>query len=180
VKRKKRRERKPSKRALFDLRFVRTEQRRSYRLAVILFWSIISYFFFERLIVTTGIVTDQSMVPSLLENQYCIVEKYPYHFGLPRRGDIVALHASAQDEELLVKRVVATAGETLTISGGRVRVNGQLISEPHASGETRPDMGPLLIKPDHYFVMGDNRAGSEDSRHFGPVSRKNIKGKVRV
>lgn len=167
------------KRSFFSWRYVPNESRRAYRLALILFGSIWMYFFFERYVVNMGIVTDQSMRPTLREHQYCIVQNYIYRFTKPNRGDIVVVQPDSLSDEHLVKRIVGLGGETFEIVDGDVYINGQQLAEPYAIGPTQPNLGPFRIEEEAYFVMGDNRLESEDSRHFGSIPLKNIRGKVR-
>lgn len=89
-------------RAFFDSRFVKTEHRRAYRLAFILFWSILMYFLVQRYVVSAGVVTDISMQPSLPEGSYYLLNKYLYVFGLPERGHLPRSRAAdALAEDLL-------------------------------------------------------------------------------
>jgi len=74
---------------------------------------------------------------------------------------------------------VGLAGETLAIQNGRVVIDGKPLNEPYARGSTGPDMEPVRIPSDSVFVLGDNRAESEDSRHFGAVATAQLVGKVR-
>ena len=166
-------------RTFFNPRFVGTERRRAYRLAYILFWSILLYFFFSRFVVGVGIVTDRSMYPTLHEGDYFLINKYLYRIRQPTRGEIVVLHPRAYDTDEYVKRVIALAGETLEIREGAVFINGDRLREPYAAGRTGPNLGPLIIRSDHCFVMGDNREDSFDSRRFGAVPRSNLQGKIK-
>lgn len=167
------------RRTFFDWRFIRTEDRRVYRLAFILFWSILMYLFFQRYVVSAGIVTDTSMLQTLPEGGYYLVNKYIYHFARPERGDIVVLRRDRYASEQFVKRVIGLPGETLLIRSGDVYINGHRLTEPYAMGGTYPDLGPSPIEKDAYFVLGDNRSVSEDSRHYGAVPLHNIEGKIR-
>ncbi|MGH7408660.1 MAG: signal peptidase I [Candidatus Methylomirabilales bacterium] len=167
------------RRVFFDWRFVKTEHRRSYRLAFILFWSILMYFLVQRYVVSAGVVTDISMLPTLLEGNYYLVNKYIYVFGLPERGDLVVLRRDQFASEQYVKRVIGLPGERLLIRSGVVYINGRRLEEPYAPDPTFPDLGPLTIEEESYFVMGDNRPVSEDSRHYGTVPGSHIQGKIR-
>lgn len=166
------------RRAWFDQRFVKEESRRAYRLAFILFWSLLLYFFCQRYVVSLGVVTDKSMLPTLPEGSYFLVNKYIYHVARPRRGDIVVIRGAAHESEEYVKRVIGLAGETLLIRAGAVYINGHRLIEPYAVGATFPDLGPLRLSKGMCFVMGDNRLRSEDSRAFGPVALRNLEGKI--
>jgi len=171
-------ERTTERRTFFDPRFVRGEKRRSYRLAFILFWSIIMYFFFSQYVISFGVVRETSMLPTLPEGGTYLVNKYIYYFTRPQRGDIVVLRRGAHTSEL-VKRVIGLEGETVLIRGGHVYIDGRRLEEPYVPGGTYPDFGPRRIEKDAYFILGDNREESEDSRHFGPVPFRNIEGKIK-
>ena len=168
-----------TRRAAFDRRYVREESRRAYRLACILFWSILLYFVCQRYVVSLGIVAERSMLPLLSEGEYFLVNKYIYHFVRPQRGDVVVLRRNAATSDQYVKRVIGLEGEVLRITSGRVYVNGRLLAEPYVLGGTFPDFGPYRIPVGSYFVMGDNREQSEDSRWFGSVALREIEGKIK-
>ncbi len=155
-----------------------TESRRVYRLAFILFWSVLLCLLFQRYVVSFGIVAEQSMQPTLPDGSSFLINRYVYHFTTPSRGDVVALHSRAYESEELTKRVIGLAGEKVRIRLGKVYVDGHMLKEPYAVGWTGPDLGPITLGADEYFVMGDNRPRSEDSRHFGPVKARNINGKI--
>jgi len=165
------------RRALFDWRYVPVESRRSYRMACILFWSILMYGIIHRYALSLAIVTDRSMLPTMADGNHFLVNRYVYHFRRPARGEIVVVRAPG-DETRYVKRVVALGGEELRIHAGRVYVNGRRLSEPYALGWTFPEFGPVVLAPERYFVMGDNREESFDSRQFGAVAREAIEGKI--
>jgi signal peptidase I len=167
------------RRKFFDPRYVKNESRRSYRLAFILSWSILLYFVFEHHVVSMGIVQGRSMLPQLSEGNAFLVNKYIYHFVRPKRGDIIVLQRYAYRDDEYVKRIIGLPNETLAIENGRVYVNGRRLSEPYVLGDTLPNLDPVIIPANEYFVLGDNRMVSEDSRKFGSVSRKLIEGKIR-
>jgi signal peptidase I len=126
-------------------------------------------------------VDGQSMEPNLHTDQRLVVEKVSYRFHGPERFDIVVLRLPSQGEELLIKRVVGLPGETVEIRDGHVYVDGKLIDEPHATGDTRPGRhGSITVPPLHVFVLGDNRNHSNDSRSFGPIPIENIVGRAWV
>jgi signal peptidase I len=156
------------------------ERRRANRLAFILFWSVLMYFFFKACVVSVGIVNDISMHPTMPEGGYYLINRYIYYFVPPERGDIVVLRGSNYGPDEIVKRVIGLPGEAVTIRSGQVYVNGRRLDEPYAVGATYPDLGPNPIGKDAYFVLGDNRLVSDDSRHFGAVALKDIRGKIQA
>lgn len=124
-------------------------------------------------------VQGSSMEPGLSSDQRVIVEKVSYQLHGPQRGDIVVVRMSDQGDELLIKRVIALAGETVEIAGGRVYVNGRLLDEPYVAEDT-PGSHKWVVEPLHVFVMGDNRHASNDSRRFGTVHRDQILGRALI
>ncbi|MCD6291423.1 MAG: signal peptidase I [Anaerolineae bacterium] len=122
-------------------------------------------------------VYGQSMEPNLHTSQRLVVEKISYRFHSPRRGDIVVIHVPGYREPL-IKRVIALPGETLEIRKGVVYINGQPLDEPYVVYRSQESFGPIVIPPLHVFVMGDNRAASNDSRAFGPVHIDNVIGRA--
>ena len=168
------------RRAFFNWRYVAVERRRPYKLwAAALLLSIPALFLIERSVVSTGKVTDISMLPTLDPGSYFLINKYVYRFSAPRRGDVVVLRPLNHPRWLYVKRVVALGGETISVAKGQVWVNSRLLEEPYVSGSTQPGMDPLRVPEGSYFLMGDNRPNSEDSRSFGPVPKERIVGKIK-
>jgi signal peptidase I len=138
------------------------------------------------LIVTFGFqvarVEGQSMAPTLEDQDRLIVNKLVYRIGEPRRGDIVMLYYPLNPEKSFVKRVIAEEGDTVRIVDGRVYVNDIPLKDDYVPSEYRShdDWGPQVIPEGYYFVMGDHRNNSSDSRHWGMVPKKYIIGKVQI
>ncbi len=166
------------RRKLFSTRYVHPERRRSRNWALILFGSLAMFFVVQRHMIGAGIVTDISMFPTLREGSYFLINKYIYHMRRPRRGEIVIFRKSPMETEYYVKRLVALGGEEVSLSGGRVLVNGRTLEELYAHGPTHPDMEKLVVPEGYCFLLGDNRSDSEDSRHFGCVALDRIEGKL--
>jgi signal peptidase I len=138
------------------------------------------------LIVTFGFqvarVEGQSMAPTLADQDRLIVNKLAYRIGEPRRGDIVMLYYPLDPAKSFVKRVIAEEGDTVRIVEGRVYVNDVPLHDDYVPSEFRShdDWGPQVIPEGYYFVMGDHRNNSSDSRHWGMVPKRYIIGKVQV
>src|SRR5438874_1053724 len=138
------------------------------------------------LIVTFGFqvarVEGQSMAPTLEDQDRLIVNKLVYRIGEPRRGDIVMLYYPLNPEKSFVKRVIAEEGDTVRIVDGRVYVNDIPLKDDYVPNEYRShdDWGPQVIPEGYYFVMGDHRNNSSDSRHWGMVPKRYIIGKVQL
>lgn len=125
-------------------------------------------------------ILGQSMEPTYHQEQRLLVDKVtPRLFGL-NRGDIVIVHSPVQDIEL-IKRLIGKPGDTIELRDNRVLVNGEPLNEPYLppdanSGPTR-DATQWTLGENEYFIMGDNRSFSQDSRVFGPVKVENIIGR---
>jgi signal peptidase I len=138
------------------------------------------------LIVTFGFqvarVEGQSMAPTLEDQDRLIVNKLVYRIGEPRRGDIVMLYYPVDPNKSFVKRVIAEEGDTVRIVDGQVYVNDVPLHDDYVPSEFRShdDWGPMMIPDGYYFVMGDHRNNSSDSRHWGMVPKKYIIGKVQI
>ncbi|MCX6044312.1 MAG: signal peptidase I [Chloroflexi bacterium] len=123
------------------------------------------------------VVFGQSMEPNLSARQRLIIDKISYRFHSPNRDDIIVLKVPQMDE-LLVKRIVGLPGETVEIRNGLVYINGQQLPELFPHDESNQNMALTTLGPLDYFVLGDNRGNSNDSRVFGPIKRGYILGRV--
>ncbi len=141
---------------------------------------------YATLIVTFGFqvarVEGQSMAPTLADQDRLIVNKLRYRLTSPQRGDIVMLYYPLNPDKSFVKRVIAEEGDTVRVVDGRVYVNDVPMRDDFVPAEYRShdDWGPQVIPEGYYFVMGDHRNNSSDSRHWGFVPKKYIIGKVQV
>jgi signal peptidase I len=166
------------RRNLFNRKFVKDERRRTRHFLFIILWSAIFFFFFQTFVVSLGVISGDSMIPTLKDGRRYLVNKYIYRFTKPARGDIVVLRGNDYRRMELVKRIIGLPGENIRISDGIVYINNESLSEPYIQRRAGPDIAPYILGRDNYFVMGDNRAESEDSRHFGSVASQNVEGKI--
>ena len=127
-------------------------------------------------------VDGQSMAPTLADQDRLIVNKFAYQIGSPRRGDIVMLYYPVDPSKSFVKRVIAEEGDDVRIVDGHVYVNNVPMADGFVPPEYRSheDFGPLRIPEGYYFVMGDHRNNSSDSRSWGVVPKKYITGRVQL
>lgn len=125
-------------------------------------------------------VEGTSMQPELRDQDRLFINKFAYHFESISRGDVVVFHYPRDPSKSYIKRVIALPGDTIRIDEGRVFVDGKRIAEPYVPLRFRDDrsMAKMVVPPNDYFVMGDHRSISSDSRDFGPVPRNLIYGKA--
>lgn len=128
---------------------------------------------------TVLIVRGQSMFPTYEDGQVMTVNKIAYVVGSPKRGDVVGMFFPGETQKRFIKRVIAVPGETVTVFQGKVFINNQPLDEQYLQDSvvTLPDLKRTLVAGE-YFVMGDNRGNSSDSRAWGPVPESFIIGKA--
>jgi len=125
-------------------------------------------------------VEGTSMLPRLEDRDRLFINKFVYHIEAISRDDIVVFRYPGDEEKSYIKRVIGLPGDRLRIDQGQVFINGRPIAEPYVPEQYRDDRSyaEIVIPPDHYFMMGDHRSISSDSREFGPVDRALIYGKA--
>jgi signal peptidase I len=128
-------------------------------------------------------VEGLSMFATLDDNDYLIANKIDYRLHAPQRGDIIILRPPTDNSKDFIKRIIALPGERILISDGFVYINGHKLDEPYLPEEwvTLNNLyGPdgMVVPPNEYFVMGDNRNRSQDSRTFGFIGRDRIDGRA--
>ena len=125
-------------------------------------------------------VEGTSMLPELHDSDRVFVNKLAYRFGDIHRGDVVVFHYPGDPTKSYIKRVIAGPGDELRIDHGDVYVNNVEVREPYVPHRFRDDrsLAPEVIPAGNYFMMGDHRSISSDSRDFGPVARNFIYGKA--
>ena len=144
--------------------------------------------FLRLFVVSLARIKGRSMMPTLHDRDFALVWRLGYLFHKPRRGDVVICHYPGRKMKRLpllpqsfVKRVIGLPGDTLEWLDGDLLLNDHPLKEPYLDParccfrQTRP---PLTLGPDEYFVLGDNRNSSNDSRNVGPLRRSAIRGRV--
>jgi len=144
--------------------------------------AVILAFFIRSFVVELYMVEGPSMLPTLMNGERLVVNKFIYRFRFPERGEIVVFKYPRDPSRDFIKRVIAIPGDTLEIRDGKVFLNGQVLQENYIRERTRGSFPLVRVPEGHVFVMGDNRNNSEDSRFpdVGFVPESLIKGKAIV
>lgn len=139
---------------------------------------LIRYFLFKPFY-----VKGQSMEPTFYEHEYLIIDELTYRFREPERGEIVVFRAPGEQKDYYLKRVIGLPGERVKIEGRQIVISnsdypqGIVVQEEYLDEETLGSR-TVTLAPDQYFVLGDNRSASYDSRQFGPIHRSAIIGRT--
>jgi signal peptidase I len=136
--------------------------------------SILIVAFFMRLPQVSGL----SMEPLIHSGEYVLINTFAFRLGAPRRGEIVAFRHEGDAREVFIKRVIGVAGDRIRIDRGRVYVNGAELTEPYVRDADDRSVPEITVPPSFVYVLGDNRANSEDSRSFGAVSDDRLIGRA--
>ena len=141
-----------------------------------------SYFLASRYMVCTVVIRGRSMSPTLRDGDQYLLNRIAYLFRQPRRGDLVVIHDPGHSD-MAIKRIVGLPGDCIEVKAGVLYLNHERLSEPYLAPHTMTLPGGackqlVLLQSNHYFVMGDNREESEDSRFYGPIRLENIVGVV--
>lgn len=129
------------------------------------------------------LVSGASMEPTFSSGEYLLIEEVTYYFREPKRGEVVVFRAPLAPSYYFIKRIIGLPGETVKIDEGKVYIynldwpHGKMLLEPYAQKTITGNL-TIDLNRDEYFVLGDNRSSSADSRSWGPLPRKNIIGKV--
>ena len=144
---------------------------------------VAAYFVISRYVVTPVIIQGRSMQPTLKDGECYFLNRYVYLFKSPERGDLVVIKDPGHDD-FAVKRIIGKPGDWLNLRDGSVFLNGRRLDESYLPKTERtfaPDLHEKWIQlgNEQYFVMGDNRSNSEDSRYYGRITNKMILGQIR-
>ncbi len=163
-------------------------------------WALVLTLILRAFVIQAFRIPSESMVPTLLVGDFLFVNKFEYgpkipftHIRLPglrapRRGDVIVFQWPVQPSKDFIKRCIATGGQTIEGRDKRIIVDGDTLPEPYAvhidpavhpqGYDVRDTFGPLSVKPNELFMMGDNRDNSNDSRFLGPVDIDLVKGRA--
>jgi signal peptidase I len=123
-------------------------------------------------------VSGRSMEPLIHSGEYVLINTFAFRFGAPRRGEVVAFRHEGDAREVFIKRVIGLPGNRIRIDRGRVYVDGTKQEEPYVQDPDDRSVPEIIVPPASVYVLGDNRANSEDSRAFGPVSDNRLIGRA--
>ncbi len=173
-------ERPQGRKSFFQTTFWKVIENILYIVGAVLLAGIIQAF-----IIRPFIVSGTSMDPVIQNGQYLIIDEVTYHFHGPQRGDVIVFKAPPEPAKYYIKRVIGLPGETVKIKDGKVTIintahpEGFALDEPYIT-HISTDSGTYTVPADEYFVMGDNRSGSYDSRSWGFLPDANIRGRALV
>ncbi len=147
--------------------------------------TILLAFILRFFVIQPFVVEGSSMEPNFHNEEYIVIDKISYRFRPPQRGEVVVLHPPIQPDQNYIKRIIGLPGEKISIQDGDVFINGQKIEESYLGTEnhkTEPlnQRESATLGPDEYFVLGDNRSHSSDSREWGKLPKENIEGRTWV
>ena len=130
-------------------------------------------------------VSGNSMVPTFHNGDYILTDKVTYRFTNPQRGDIIVLKNPRNENQDFIKRVVAFPGDSIKVEDGQLYINDLLVQELYLTPNTQTNPGNFLqdsrkvkVGPNQFFVFGDNRDASSDSREWGAITKEEIVGRV--
>lgn len=142
---------------------------------VLLILGLLTHYFFLTVLVVRG----KSMLPNFTDGEVLVINKIAYRFAPPVRGDVVAMYWPGETEKRFIKRIVGLPNETIRVEGGRVYINDTILDENYLDTITVTSSElTRILQADEYFVLGDNRIASSDSRAWGPVPKSFLIGKV--
>lgn len=142
------------------------------------------FFFVYLLIMRPHKIKGQSMHPTFPDGEYLLTQKVSYYTKDPQRGDVIVFKPPISEEDEFIKRIIGLPGETISVKGGKVFINGKVLNESYLKnvytnpGSFLSEGEEFSIPEGQYFTMGDNRPHSSDSRSWGPITKKGISGKA--
>lgn len=148
-------------------------------------FAIAIFLFIYLLVMQPHRIKGSSMIPNFQDGEYLLSDKISYRLREPKRGDVIVFEAPGAKGDEFIKRIIGTPGDTVSVKDGKVYVNGQLLQETYLPADLKTSGGTFLkeggevtIPNDYYFVLGDNRPFSSDSRAWGLVAKSKITGRA--
>lgn len=142
---------------------------------------LLTYFF----LIQPHRVQGDSMLPNFTNGELILTDKISYRIRTPARGDVVVFAAPQDSGKDFIKRIVGLPHEKIALISGQIYINDNRLKEPYLTGNTKTlggtslaENGQILIPENEYFVLGDNRSHSSDSREWGPVKKSEIVGRA--
>jgi signal peptidase I len=176
-------ERPPAEPSFQPARSGRSSVRSAIEWVVIVAAALLAALLIKTFLLQAFYIPSDSMNPTLVQRDRVLVNKLSYHFHDVHRGDIVVFSRppGENDPQIkdLIKRVIGLPGDTIEGRDGQIVINGRVLHEPYtAKNSPMSDFSARKVPAGHYFVMGDNRGNSKDSRVFGPISKSLIVGRA--
>lgn len=148
-------------------------------------FAIAIFLFIYLLVMQPHRIKGSSMEPNFHDGEYLLSDKISYRLREPERGEVIVFEAPGSRGDEFIKRIIGLPGDTVSVNGGKVFLNGQLLDEQYIPDTTDTNGGAFLkdgsevtVPENYFFVMGDNRAFSSDSRAWGFVAKTKITGKA--
>ena len=148
--------------------------------------AIIAVFVIRTFLIQTFLVSGASMEPNFSSGDYLLIDELTYHFKEPERGDVVVFHYPGNETTFYIKRIIGLPGERLSFKDGKVMIfnadhpDGFYLGEVYLPQDLQTAGSEVVLREETYFVMGDNRSFSFDSRSWGPLLKSKIVGVVRL
>ena len=143
--------------------------------------ALILAFLIRTFIIQPFYIPSGSMYPNLQPNDKVLVNKFIYYFAEPKRGEIMVFHYPLDTKKDYIKRIVGLENGTVEVKDSQVYINGKVLNEPYLpQGLEYGNFGPFKVPAGNYFMMGDNRPDSQDSRYWGSLDKKLIIGKATI
>lgn len=124
------------------------------------------------------VVRGASMEPTLHDNERLIANKISYRFETPERGEIIIFRPPLEIKRNYIKRIIGVPGDKIEITDGEIYINSEKLEEPYVKSRSYENIPPTIVPDNSFFVLGDNRPNSSDSRYWGFVPRKNVVGRA--
>ena len=143
--------------------------------------ALVSFFLIRTLVVLPFVVDGPSMEPTFYSHEYVLVDEITYKLREPQRGEIIVFRNPNNEAQFFIKRIIGLPGETVTVTDNEVDIDGKKLNESYINVKNgMTGQQKFTLKSDQYFMMGDNRPQSYDSRGWGPLPKEEIIGMVRL